>query len=210
LVSANCLSPFVCLNFSSHSKSLPHSTGLPPGFINSKDTDAYSGLPLCENTDEYIVLPASQTTNYFGEALYHGSGDAEMRSTMLEPTVVTNSTAVALARCSVDKELPCVRSTLTVPQLLFRRIDKKTLMCMFEECGKMFTRLSDLRRHHSTIHTPSVSYLCPVQDCLRRKHGFARKDKRDEHVRKIHHIQVGNGNGVGRGVQSASEEEDSV
>jgi hypothetical protein len=61
------------------------------------------------------------------------------------------------------------------------------------ECGKTFKRPADLKRHIDTIHNQTSKYWCPISTCNRHiyyLHGdakyFTRKDKRNEHFRKVH------------------------
>jgi len=66
------------------------------------------------------------------------------------------------------------------------------ITCIFPECPKTFTRQSDLQRHIDTIHIQKQRFWCPHSTCKRsdeyggQKKSFARRDKRDEHARKIH------------------------
>ena len=61
-----------------------------------------------------------------------------------------------------------------------------------------FTRRPDLERHHKTVHLKVEAHWCPFAGCPRSKMAvggvmerpFPRKDKRDEHVRKIHERRV--------------------
>jgi hypothetical protein len=60
--------------------------------------------------------------------------------------------------------------------------------CSFPGCSKSFGRISDNRRHVQTVHCQTNVYCCPVQDCCRSNRPFSRKDKRNEHVRKVHKL----------------------
>lgn len=60
-----------------------------------------------------------------------------------------------------------------------------------QNCRTSCRRKSDLRRHEATVHRTHKVYWCPVLECDRSSHHvvgrpFPRKDKRDEHFRKIH------------------------
>jgi hypothetical protein len=68
--------------------------------------------------------------------------------------------------------------------------------CHVRGCsGMIFNRLADLKRHHSNRHARNrLEFWCPVQGCQRSKGGdgiaFPRKDKRDEHVHRVHDVGV--------------------
>lgn len=57
-------------------------------------------------------------------------------------------------------------------------------------CHMTFTRHADLKRHIDTVHGKKTSHWCPMEGCPRAEadgnKAFPRKDKRDEHVRKVH------------------------
>lgn len=68
------------------------------------------------------------------------------------------------------------------------RNDKKSI-CNFQGCQKAFSRVSDLQRHVKTIHLKSELFWCPVAECSRSlggKQPFPRKDKRLDHLLKVH------------------------
>lgn len=62
-------------------------------------------------------------------------------------------------------------------------------MCTWQGCDVICGRESDLRRHVLSIHE-KVGYWCPNHACNRSQivgtKPFARRDKRNEHVRRIH------------------------
>ncbi|CAI6342535.1 unnamed protein product [Periconia digitata] len=98
-------------------------------------------------------------------------------------------------------------------------LPNKTFTCTSVSCSNLkFGRLADLRRHHRTIHAPTLyaQYYCRVEGCnrsnldermekldekgklsgiekftiVRRGVGFGmRKDKRDEHERVVHALE---------------------
>lgn len=77
-------------------------------------------------------------------------------------------------------------------------IQKLGFVCSEADCGKRFTRRSDLRRHINTRHSNERSerFFCRVADCLRSNtpgsggpgRGFPRRDKRNDHERRVHHL----------------------
>jgi len=65
-------------------------------------------------------------------------------------------------------------------------LGEKSFKCIYNDCGSVFTRLSDLKRHHRGIHKRCVSFYCRFAGCQRARRGFSRKDKRDDHERRLH------------------------
>jgi len=68
----------------------------------------------------------------------------------------------------------------------FRTVTKTSYVCTFGECSKQFSRLYDLHRHHRSAHERVLVFPCRFAGCEREKAGFSRKDKRDDHERKMH------------------------
>jgi hypothetical protein len=64
--------------------------------------------------------------------------------------------------------------------------------CHVSGCSKIFKRPTDLARHIDTIHEKKTQYWCPIPTCNRHVYylddakPFPRKDKRNEHFRKVH------------------------
>ena len=64
-------------------------------------------------------------------------------------------------------------------------------ICNYGGCHESFSRRYDLQRHHE-VHSPLHTYWCRAQGCKRNEavigaKPFPRKDKRNEHERKVHH-----------------------
>lgn len=60
--------------------------------------------------------------------------------------------------------------------------------CLHAGCRKpFFKRLGDLERHQNNAHNQTEFFWCRHDECGRGK-PFPRKYKRNEHERKIHHI----------------------
>jgi hypothetical protein len=78
------------------------------------------------------------------------------------------------------------RSTSPVSQPCLQILGKKSFKCIYKECGNRFTRITDLKRHHLDIHERCVSFYCRFAGCRRAVRGFSRKDKRDDHQRRVH------------------------
>jgi hypothetical protein len=70
----------------------------------------------------------------------------------------------------------------------FRTIGQKAVICTYNNCGAQFTRRSDLRRHHNSVHLEAKTFFCGFNGCARAANGvgFSRKDKRNIHEKKIH------------------------
>ena len=64
--------------------------------------------------------------------------------------------------------------------------------CSWPKCTKTFTRQPDLDRHRDTIHLKTKQFWCTAPGCNRSesyagvKRPFPRKDKLNDHVRKVH------------------------
>lgn len=70
--------------------------------------------------------------------------------------------------------------------------DEMLLKCHFPGCEEQsFGRWAEFTRHYNGAHAVKLTkYWCPQAGCTRSEAGgnrpFPRKDKRDEHVRKMH------------------------
>ena len=123
-----------------------------------------------------------------------------------QPPVYERSSG-SLAGPVSSAELPCRMVTATpaiieheVPQK-FARIRKKNgessnlFMCERPNCrGKSFGRQYELKRHHNGAHADRPTVLwCNLVGCERSEaegsRPFPRKDKRNDHVRKVHGMQ---------------------
>src|SRR6266480_5254748 len=77
------------------------------------------------------------------------------------------------------------RSISTViPQ--YRALNRHDYICTYNGCNTHFTRISDLKRHHEAQHVRQNEYFCRFHGCRRMIRAFKRKDKRNEHEKKIH------------------------
>ncbi|KAF2241685.1 hypothetical protein BU26DRAFT_524849 [Trematosphaeria pertusa] len=75
----------------------------------------------------------------------------------------------------------------TEPADLWYRTETRTsYICLYPNCNKRFSRIYDLRRHHRGKHEGTAEFTCRYPGCRRGIRGFPRKDKRDDHERKIH------------------------
>jgi len=64
----------------------------------------------------------------------------------------------------------------------------RPLVCTVQGCTrrKPFGRDSDLKRHMKTVHEATELHPCPFEDCRAHVLPYARKDKRDKHVKDNH------------------------
>lgn len=90
----------------------------------------------------------------------------------------------ALVRCQEKALLPGEKNPPA--GLCFRTETRTAYICTFQHCNKQFTRIYDLHRHHRGIHEGKAKFPCRFAGCSRAVKAFPRKDKRDEHERKIH------------------------
>jgi hypothetical protein len=74
----------------------------------------------------------------------------------------------------------------TADNVRFRVKTKTVFICTFEDCGKELGRKTELYRHHRSAHEQERPFKCHDTACYRSVRGFPRKDKRDDHVRKVH------------------------
>ena len=72
----------------------------------------------------------------------------------------------------------------------FVQISRREFVCLLNGCNKHFTRISDLRRHHLSVHRKTSAFFCRFPLCNRAIRGFPRKDKRNDHEEKIHRREV--------------------
>lgn len=68
----------------------------------------------------------------------------------------------------------------------YRTETRRSYICTFRNCNKCFSRIYDLHRHHRGAHDKRIQFNCRHSGCPRNTRGFPRKDKRDEHERKVH------------------------
>ncbi|KAF2250203.1 hypothetical protein BU26DRAFT_297146 [Trematosphaeria pertusa] len=70
--------------------------------------------------------------------------------------------------------------------ICFRTETKTHYRCTYGNCNKLFSRIPDLDRHHRGSHEGMRDFTCRVAGCQRAVRGFSRKDKRNDHERKMH------------------------
>ena len=78
----------------------------------------------------------------------------------------------------------------STPNLCYRTETKKIYICTYKNCNKRFNRIHELHRHHRGIHKKILPFPCRTDGCERAKKGFPRKDKRNDHERKIHGLSM--------------------
>ncbi|KAH7048413.1 hypothetical protein B0J12DRAFT_114264 [Macrophomina phaseolina] len=64
--------------------------------------------------------------------------------------------------------------------------------CLIRPCSQTFDRVADLFRHQEAYHHRRRAYWCSHYECERAAGGraFPRKDKRNEHGRRVHGITL--------------------
>ena len=68
----------------------------------------------------------------------------------------------------------------------FRIETKRVYICTHQDCNRKYGRLPELRRHQRGAHLDDRRWKCRSTGCERATRGFARRDKRDDHERKVH------------------------
>lgn len=70
--------------------------------------------------------------------------------------------------------------------LPFKTETKHVYICTYQSCNKKYGRLPELRRHQRGAHLNDQRWKCRSAGCDRTMRGFPRRDKRDDHERKVH------------------------
>ena len=65
-------------------------------------------------------------------------------------------------------------------------IGVKKFVCTYHGCNEEMSRSYDLQRHYGSIHSGLRPHKCRIEGCKRAVDGFPRKDKRNDHERKVH------------------------
>jgi hypothetical protein len=65
-----------------------------------------------------------------------------------------------------------------------------TYTCLESSCNRKYSRKPDLVRHYKGAHLRDDTYKCRVPTCERSERGFPRRDKRNDHERKIHRLRM--------------------
>jgi hypothetical protein len=68
----------------------------------------------------------------------------------------------------------------------YRVKTKEVFICTYANCNKGFGRKPELYRHHRGAHRKERPFKCQARNCERSVRGFPRRDKRDEHFKKMH------------------------
>ncbi|CAF9928521.1 hypothetical protein IMSHALPRED_007673 [Imshaugia aleurites] len=85
---------------------------------------------------------------------------------------------------------------------------KGRYVCLEEHCQYVTKRWGDLTRHYGSKHcTNNVRrFMCPVLWCKYSRAGFARKDKLQSHVRKVHRGEAKSGVGAGQAIRPKGQD----
>jgi hypothetical protein len=111
--------------------------------------------------------------------------------------VAPSITATALTQGFDDLRAPTASNGLFrgTEAVRFRMKTKTVFECTYEDCNKEFSRKGELHRHHRSVHSTQRPFRCHDTGCLRSINGFPRRDKRDDHERKVHGLVRAKGYG---------------
>jgi hypothetical protein len=73
-----------------------------------------------------------------------------------------------------------------IPDIPYRIETKQIYVCTYQNCNREYGREPDLRRHYRGAHLRDETYKCRNPTCGRARRGFPRRDKRNDHERKVH------------------------
>lgn len=84
--------------------------------------------------------------------------------------------------------LPPDTHTLPETEHSFReaKIGVEKFICTYHGCNEKLSRSYDLQRHYASMHSGLRPHKCRIEGCKRAVDGFPRKDKRNDHERKVH------------------------
>jgi hypothetical protein len=139
-------------------------------------------IPVSDGPQRFPTVQTSKSERATGANLLEGLSDRCLSCGCHNHSLVGMTTSI-LSECSASEEEGLDWSL----QLRYACQSARSFTCLADNCGRRFTRLSDLRRHHKSRHLQSMEYLCRASlVCSRATRGFSRKDKRKEHEWKIH------------------------
>jgi len=130
--------------------------------INSMSTESIR----VTNDEHPLPWPSTTGIPSFGPPTHTQLSDEVSNPTVPESLLPTTQAPAIIVRTQ---------------QLSFRTISGEGYRCSFQNCNRHFKRLSDLRRHHKSVHVHDLRYICGFRGCDRK---FARKDKCREHQRR--------------------------
>lgn len=102
---------------------------------------------------------------------------------MLDSTASNEQSVAALALTDTTGLETPARDASAIP---FRIETKRVYICAYQNCNKKYGRLPELRRHQRGAHLNDQRWKCRSAGCDRTTRGFPRRDKRDDHERKVH------------------------
>jgi hypothetical protein len=114
--------------------------------------------------------------------------------TVYNARLIDESPALATAGTFRDEIVPVSTTRLLKGQSAYIGLPlqqpgsntKKPIHCHHENCNKTFGRIHELHRHNRSVHEKRSTFHCRHAACERAHRGFPRKDKRDDHERKMH------------------------
>ncbi|KAF2096273.1 hypothetical protein NA57DRAFT_59330 [Rhizodiscina lignyota] len=154
-----------------------------------------------------MFVPDQMLPNLFSAAqsggFVHADASGQLGATPFSGAVMHEALQQGNGAMNLDQSTPASGATTGADVAL--EITSKEPFCVSEArckwagCDKIFTRHSDAQRHWDTIHMQRDKYWCPIAGCRRSQFGgemqgegrhFPRKDKRDDHVRKVHRLHA--------------------
>jgi hypothetical protein len=116
------------------------------------------------------------------------TGYSKSPENTMQPAPISGSAALySETQQDADTMLP-FKSTINVQPAPERPTFKTLDQLQCNICSRKFTRRPDLDRHKRSKHEEGQMILCPIRSCKRSrpKHGFHRKDHRDNHYSRMH------------------------
>ena len=155
--------------------------------MSSSDNNCHPGILSMIGNEEPMAGPLALFSGQFGPAIYPLNS---FNATQTAGNFTGDLEYTDLSGSDNQSGLPLASnessSTSAISQPCLQILGKKSFKCIYNDCGSLFTRISDLKRHHQVIHERRVSFYCRFAGCRRAARGFCRKDKRDDHERRLH------------------------
>lgn len=154
----------------------------------SLTSSPYSSSPFTPSP--YVGSPAiSQSSFSVGGGSAPGNNDLGSFQMVTAPVMTYQSPAGYSLEHAASTPTPLLTgSALGKTQCSSSEKPSRSFDC--KRCGKLFTRLADVKRHETSVHDP-VPIDCPVDNCVRKGSiGFPRRDHLMEHLRTFHNKDI--------------------
>jgi hypothetical protein len=130
----------------------------------------------------------------FGAGITAGITTPSVRHTSVAPIQDIDNPMPYLVTSNAQPTAPPTLEDTTGPEtptsascaLPFKIETKRIYICTHQSCNKKYARLTELRRHQRGAHLNDQRWKCRSTGCDRMRRGFSRRDKRDDHERKVH------------------------